>query len=431
MASTPAGRILSLDVIRGIAVMGILSVNIVGMAMIQGAYSYPPVYGFHSEGDRIMWALNSIFVDGRFRALFSILFGASLTVVVTQAVEAGKEGWQVHFPRMIVLLLFGCIHYYVLWWGDILVNYAVVGMVAYLFWRLKPDHLLLAAALVLSTYYIPQFVDLASRFTVIEQSHAPDASPELRQKARKMLTPPSASSQEIVSDTAEHASIPAHIEASIRGDAALEPWQGILGYGIETLGFMLIGMAGFKSGFLTGAWSKRRYVTVAAACLAIDLAVQTYAAIAVSRADFAPITYFPWTSYYLSPLRPVGAIGYAALIMLLFNRRGAIADRFAAVGRAAFTNYLGSTIVGTLLFYGTFGGLYGQLSRGQAWLFVPFVWAFMLLWSKPWLDRFNYGPFEWAWRSLSRWKLQPMRKHPPVPVPAEAGFPPWWERIKP
>jgi uncharacterized protein len=419
MASRAAERILSLDVIRGIAVMGILSVNIVGMAMIQDAYAFPPLYGFHSEGDRITWALNSIFVDGRFRALFSILFGASLTVVVKRAVETGKGGWQVHFPRMIVLLLFGCIHYYMLWWGDILVNYAVVGMVAYLFWRLKPEHLLLAAALALSAYYIPQFVDLASRLALIEQSHAPGASPELRQKALKMLTPPSALPREIMSDTAEHASISAHLRASTSGDAALEPWQGILGYGLETLGFMLIGMAGFKSGFLTGAWSKRQYARIAAACLAIDLTVQTYAAVASLRADFAPITYFPWTSCYVGPLRPVGAIGYAALIMLVFGRHGAVADRFAAVGRAAFTNYLGSTIVGTLVFYGTFGGLYGQLSRGQVWLFVPFVWALMLLWSKPWLDRYTYGPFEWAWRSLSRRKLQPMRKGARPPMPGE------------
>ena len=106
--------------------------------------------------------------------------------------------------------------------------------------------------------------------------------------------------------------------------------------------------------------------------------------------------------------------------MLLFGRRSAVADRFAAVGRAAFSNYLGSTIIGTLLFFGTFGGLYGQLSRGQVWLFVPVIWAAMLLWSKPWLDRYTYGPLEWAWRSLARWELQPMRKAPRAPVPAGA-----------
>jgi uncharacterized protein len=107
------------------------------------------------------------------------------------------------------------------------------------------------------------------------------------------------------------------------------------------------------------------------------------------------------------------------VIILVLGRGGAIADRFAAVGRAAFTNYLGATMIGTVLFYGFGFGLFGELSRGQAWLIVPVVWAVMLLWSKWWLDRFRYGPFEWAWRCLSRWKWEPMRRRPVAePVPA-------------
>ena len=93
MATASADRILSLDIIRGIAVMGIFSVNVVGMAMIESAYFYPPDYGFSSLGDEVMWTLNSIFVDGRFRSLFSILFGASMTLVIERAVAAGRAGW--------------------------------------------------------------------------------------------------------------------------------------------------------------------------------------------------------------------------------------------------------------------------------------------------------------------------------------------------
>ena len=420
MARTEGDRILTLDVIRGVAVMGILSVNVVGMAMIQAAYSYPPAYGFHSTGDTVMWALNSIFVDGRFRALFSILFGASLTVVVTRAIAAGRQGWRVHYPRMIVLLLFGCIHYYALWWGDILVNYALVGMIAYFFWRLKPQHLLLAAAISLTLFYIPEFVGAARQVATFEAGMAPGASPAEHAKSEKMLASLTPSPETIAQDKREHASIPAHIRASTHGDAALTPWKSLTGYGLETLGFMLIGIAGFKAGFLTGGWTRRDYAITAAACLVPDLLLHTYAVYVSLEAGFAPVTYFPWTQLYVAPLHAVGAIGYAALIMLVFSRRGAIADRFAAVGRAAFTNYLGATIIGTLLFYGSFGGLYGHLSRGQAWLIVPFVWALMLLWSKWWLDRFAYGPFEWAWRSLSRWQLQPMRKRAAAAVLAEA-----------
>lgn len=420
MATTTGDRILTLDVIRGIAVMGILSVNIVGMGMFEDAYHYPPEFGFHSVGDKAMWALNSVFVDGRFRALFSILFGASLTVVVTRAVEAGKHGWQVHYPRMIVLLLFGCIHYYLLWWGDILVNYALVGMVAYFFWRLEPRHLLLAAALSLSVFYVPQFVETAHRLSQLEQSRLPGASPELRAEVEKMLSPSPTLAADIARDKEQHSSIAAHVRAKSQGDAAWRPWKSILGYGLETLGFMLIGMAGLKSGFLTGAWDRNHYVFLAGCCLGIDLLLHTVGAYLSLKADFAPQVYFPWTQVYVSPFHAVGAVGYAAMIMVIFSRRSRLSDRFAAVGRAAFTNYLGSTVIGVLLFYGTFGGLYDQLSRGQVWLFVPVIWAVMLLWSKPWLDRFNYGPLEWAWRSLSRWKPQPMRRSPRAPVFAEA-----------
>jgi uncharacterized protein len=422
MATTTSDRILTLDVIRGIAVMGILSVNIVGMAMIEDAYFFPTLYGFHSEGDKAMWALNSIFVDGRFRALFSILFGASLTLVVTRAIEAGKHGWQVHYPRMIVLLLFGCIHYYVLWWGDILVNYALVGMVAYIFWRLKPSLLMLAATMSLGAYYGPQFVQAVPQIMMVQRGMQPGAPPALHAKAEAMLAKvtPSDSADEIEKDKRAHDSIPAHVRASTHDEAALDPWESVLGYGLETLGFMLIGIAGFKSGFLTGAWSRRSYALIAASCLGVDLGVHAWAAYLAVRDNFAALTFIPWTRLYVGPLHAVGALGYAALIMLLFNHRSALSDRLAAVGRAAFTNYLGSTIIGSLLFYGTFGGLYGQLSRGQVWLFVPVIWAAMLLWSKPWLDRYNYGPFEWAWRSLARWQLQPMRKAAGAPVLAEA-----------
>jgi uncharacterized protein len=102
--------------------------------------------------------------------------------------------------------------------------------------------------------------------------------------------------------------------------------------------------------------------------------------------------------------------GYAAFIILLARRRGWLARRIAAAGRSAFSNYLGTGIIAGAIFYGYGLGLYGYLTRFEAWLVVPAMWTAMLLWSKPWLDRFNYGPFEWLWRSLARWKVQPMRR---------------------
>jgi uncharacterized protein len=289
-------------------------------------------------------------------------------------------------------------------------NYALVGMIAYAFWRLKASLLMLAGCVALTLTYVPPVVFGIPQIHQIAEGLKPGAPPELRAKSERAMALIRSSDAEIAGDKADHESLAAHVRASTQGDALLEPWESVFGYGIETLGFMLLGMAALKSGFLAGAWTRRSYAMVAATCLGGDLLIQSYAVYATLRTDFDPFTFMPWTRIYLNPLHAVGAFGYAALIILLFGRPSALARRFAAVGRAAFTNYLGSTIVGSLLFYGTFGGLYGELSRGQVWLFVPPIWLAMLLWSKPWLDRYNYGPLEWAWRSLARWKWQPMRK---------------------
>jgi uncharacterized protein len=247
MATAAADRILSLDVIRGIAVMGIFSVNVVGMAMIESAYFNPPDYGFSGLGDRIMWAANFVLVDGKFRSLFSILFGASMVLVIERGIAAGKAAWQVHYPRMIVLLLFGLAHFYLLWWGDILANYALVGMIAFVFWRLPARMLVLASAVALSLMYVPM--------TVIGIEEASTGRVEKREH------PPAA---EIAEAKAAHATPAAHFRSIVSGPEALRPFESVPRYGLETLGLMLLGMAGYKSGFLTGAWSRRRYGQIAA-----------------------------------------------------------------------------------------------------------------------------------------------------------------------
>ena len=221
MATASADRILSLDIIRGIAVMGIFSVNVVGMAMIESAYFYPPDYGFHGLGDRIMWAANFIVVDGKFRSLFSILFGASMVLVIERGIAAGKAGWKVHYPRMLVLLLFGLAHFYFLWWGDILANYALVGMIAFVFWRLPVRHLMLASVLSLSAMYVPMTVIGIQEVTATQAEAGPDeAGP---------------TAGEIAADKAAHATPHAHLRATLHSANALRPFRSVPRFGLETL----------------------------------------------------------------------------------------------------------------------------------------------------------------------------------------------------
>ena len=411
MATTSFDRIITLDLIRGIAVMGIFSVNIVGMAMIFEAYFYPPLYGFEGLGDRIMWTANFVLVDGKFRSLFSMLFGASLVLVCERAHAAGTPAWRVHYPRMTVLLCFGLAHYYLLWQGDILANYALLGMIAFAAWRWKAAQLFLAAGLVLALYHAGSLAAGLETAAEWEQLRAPGASAEERAdwaaiEAMLAITPEAVAEAE-----AAHASIPAHFAAATAEGKWQRPFEyAFFSYGHETLGLMLLGMGLYRAGFLTGALSRRSYVATAGVLIGAGLALYAHAAWRALAADFDRVEFMRWVQVGVDPFAPLMAIGYAALIILVLPQRGALAERLAAVGRTAFTNYLGATLVGFVLFFETGLGLFGELSRGEVWLFVPFVWAAMLVWSKWWLDRFRYGPFEWAWRCLSRGRWERLRR---------------------
>jgi len=397
--------------------MGIFSVNVIGMAMVEPAYFFPPDYGFGGWGDKLVWAANFMIVDGRFRALFSVLFGASLVLVCERAVASGTPAWKVHYPRMIVLLGFGLSHYYLLWWGDILANYALVGMIAFALWQLRARAALVLSLLALTLHYAPVLYFQGQQNAQWEAARGPDATPEQRAAFASMMQDIRTTPAQISEAKAGHQSIPAHV-AYITSQNALRPFTSVPAYGLETLGFMLLGMAGYRSGFLTGGWRRRSYAGVATICIGASLIYHGIGTWRILATDFDPLTFFRWSRIWAGPLHPIGALGYAALIILLFRQGSAVTGRLAAVGRTAFTNYLGATIICVPVFFGFGLGLYGEVSRGEAWLLAPPVWAVMLLWSPWWLERFRYGPLEWAWRCLSRWRWEPLRREG---VPAMAA----------
>ena len=420
-ASQGAGeRLITLDVIRGIAVMGIFSVNVVGMAMIEIAYFHPPTYGFEGLGDRLMHAANFLLIDGKMRSLFSILFGASALLVIERAIAAGRSPARTHYARMAALLLFGLVHFYLIWWGDILSEYALIGMVAYLFRKLRPRTLVIWAVALLLLHSVPMLIFSTEGFGLEEAASGPRPDPEAVEELREKRERIFPSAEVLAEDAQAHETLAGRLRYST-SEQLLRPFNSSLGLLPETLGLMLLGMAGYRSGFLTGAWDDRRYRQVALWGIGPGLAVTAVSLFLVIESGYSAPYLNAARNAWTAPLRPVMALGYAALIILLFRRPSALRDRFAAVGRTAFSNYLGCSLIGVGLFYGFAGDLYGDLSRGEAWLLVPPVWALMLLWSKPWLDRFAYGPLEWLWRSLARWQVQPFRKRLPAgPVAAGA-----------
>ena len=403
-----ADRIITLDVIRGIAVMGIFSVNVIAFAMIFPAYFNPTAMGLSGEADLLTWFTNFVVIDGKMRSLFSMLFGASMLLVIDRAAAAGRPVAKVHFSRMIVLAAIGLFHFYVVWFGDILFLYAITGMVAYLF-----RHASLSTLLRWSVgLFLLSMMMMAGAAMAMQQLQTQAEKPGATQQQVEAWREASAfgsSSAPATRRAVETArsSLPARIEATLR-DKPAKPLASLPAMLPETLALMLLGMAAFRSGFLTGDWADRRYRRVALWSLSLGALASAVLAFINWRSNFDLPTIFLNFMSLSTPIRVVMALGYAALLILLFRKPSWLRDRVAAVGRCAFTNYLGTSILAAGIFYGDGLALFGRLSRFEAWLVVPLIWSLMLAWSKPWLERFNYGPLEWLWRSLSRFELQPM-----------------------
>lgn len=397
-------RLIALDAIRGVAVMGILLANLPLFAMPNAGWFSPLGWGGTSPADQIVWFLNFVLVEGKMRGLFSLLFGASMLLVIDRARAAGESGAGVHFRRMTVLFAIGLGHLYLFWVGDILAHYALVACAAYLFVRLSVRGLVIAGVAMLAVQCLLNLMgglallDSAARDTPGRIATWEAFAYQFGEPARAVLI-----------DQVQA------IRGSF-GEAARWRWtheSGPIGllwiFGLETLSTMLLGMAGLRSGFLTGAWDAARYRRWAIVCLSTATPVYIACGIATWLHGFDQRWVYFSSIVIAEPFRTVMTIGYAALAMLMFGT-GAATARMAAVGRAAFTNYLGTTLLMTFVFSGWGLGQFGSWSRWQLFLLPPLVWGLMLLWSKPWLNRFAYGPFEWIWRSLSRGSIGTLRR---------------------
>lgn len=410
--TAPLGeRIATLDVIRGVAVMGILTMNIAAFGMPEAAYFNPRAYGGDTGIDLGVYVVNFILFDGKMRGLFSFLFGASTLLVIERAEARGASAARIHYARMGWLLVFGLIHLYLLWSGDILNHYALIGMILFAFRNWRPRALITTAIILLSL----QILVLAGLPVAVAMSDAEAAKPRATAKA--------IASRQDMEDTfgkpaakkiAKELAVYRGDYAGIVADRTSEGLTPVLGaffvVGFETLAYMLLGMAMLKTGMLRGEWPIARYQRWL--LIGFGIGIPVYSAIAWYLVD-AGFTAFSVALGVLAlsaPFRPLMIMGWASLIALLARLRGPIVDRIAAAGRMAFTNYLMTTIICTTIFNGYGFGLFGYLSRAQLYLVVLGMWALMLLWSKPWLARFRYGPFEWLWRSLSRGSLQPMTR---------------------
>ncbi len=409
-AATP--RIATLDAVRGAAVMGILLLNIVSFALPAYAYVDPNFAGGAEGANWWSWAIVFVLADGKMRGLFTMLFGASTALVAERALASGESPARVHYARTASLFAIGLIHAYLIWAGDILTLYAVCGALAFVAWR-WPVRVLASLGALLLLWQLALGLLIYSDTRRFEAAAAtPHASAAVRAQwkdyqAALLPAHPPASEQVVIYRGDWPTVARARAEAAVEIETQVMPWMLP-----ETLGLMLLGMALFRAGFFSGGWARPHYWAVA--LIGAGVTLPLYAALAAwqSATRFDPIVLLLTDPLHLTLLRPALTLAEAALVILFVTSGRArwLAARLTATGRMAFSNYLGTSIVCTLIFYGYGLGWFGRLERWQLYPVVFVIWIAMLGWSQPWLARFAYGPAEWLWRSLARGRWQRFRR---------------------
>ena len=424
---TPMGqgeRIRSLDVLRGVAVLGILLVNVWAYGLVFPASTFPNYVGADTPLDQAVALFVWLVAYTKFLPVFSMLFGAGV-VLFSERVEArGLKARGPFFSRQFWLLLLGLMHAYLLWNGDILVPYAICGMIVFFFRRKRPRTLIILGTIsflvpILAGLAFGPFMEKAQR--VGEAAEAMLASGEAldeeQQKAldtwqqqRKTWGPTKEDIEEVIdSMRSSYGVMLEHtIPETIMLHLALYPffYNWIIG------GLMLLGMALYKTGFMTGDKPDGFYAKTAALCYAVGLPIVVAAFwVASTMGDQSAAQ-----MRLIFPLQQFSgitvAIGHMALIVLAARKGwlGFLEARFAAAGRMAFTNYISQTLICTTIFFGFGFGLFHTMNRLELLGVAVAIWVLQLAWSPWWLARFRFGPLEWAWRSLTYHRLQPLRR---------------------
>ncbi len=425
-------RILSIDVIRGLALMGILLINICS-AGLPDAYDNGAIYFFNlNHADYYSWFIVDLFADGKMRCLFSMLFGAGVILFTAKRDEQGLPVARLYYRRMLWLLAFGIIDtYIILFLGDILMEYAAVGLLLFFFRKLKPKYLLLAAFLCLG------FLSWDAGKNFFKFKAKREAYLQCRQLIREGKTPDSsliklskewvkfnATQPPFTKEGAEQVRKTVHDEVFNRRQGYVDTFltqapmglENILGdfsEGFwETLSAMLIGMALFKGKFFSGGLRKKAYWIIAAICLGIGLPLAyestwlIHAHSAFSYPNYIDTHSFSPRMYEQVP-RLFLAIGYASLLILCcisgwFKK---ITYALSCVGRMAFTNYLTQNLLYTFLFFGHGLAMFALFTRMELYYILLVIWALQITFSIIWLRYYKMGPLEWLWRSLTYKKI--------------------------
>ncbi len=404
-------RYVEMDALRGFAVMGILAINIAAFAQPEMAFVNPLLSSQASSPDIASWAANFILFDGKMRGLFSLLFGASTAMVIERAIAGSQSAAKVHFSRMFWLALFGLAHFFFLWMGDILFLYAGCGCILFLFRKWSADRLIKWGVIAYAVGAILLITSLAPMLLLAQEAALANPPQEVLDRISEIYAEMGTSPAEIAAETARiSGGFAALLQYKISEQWSV-PLENLMLGPIETIPLMMIGMGLYKNGFILGQESPATYRKIGWTMMAVSLPVFVALTVIAYNQQFNTLWMLNITQAWTVLPRLMMIIGYAALLILVVQRfrNSSVIQRVAAAGRAAFSNYLGTSIVMTFIFYGWGLGYFEHFGRFELQLFVIGAWVLMLLWSQPWLTRFRYGPLEWLWRSLARGQPQPMR----------------------
>lgn len=416
-------RIEAIDTLRGFALLGILVMNITGFAFPFAAYFNPTVYGGSTGLDFGAWVAANLLFELKMMNIFSMLFGAGLLLMAERAEAAGRPFGRIYFRRLLWLLGIGLIHAYLVWHGDILVTYALCGVVLYLFRRRSARALVVAGLLFLLFGALIQtgggFAQRQLR-NVVEEIEAKVAAGQVMTERRQALVDQWNGLRRGFGPT------PDEIDETIRnmrGDLAtvvrenaheaLNIHTQALPFYLfwRALGMMLVGMGLLKLGVLSARRSPRFYTRWMIAGFGLGLPIVAFGIWRWSVHGFDFVASFLVDGQYNYFGSVLVSMGYIGLVMRLCQsgRVRGLRARLAAVGRMALTNYLLQSVLCASLFFGYGLGLFGRVGRFHLWAIILGIWIVELAISPWWLARFRFGPAEWLWRSLTYGRLQPMR----------------------
>lgn len=420
-------RLTILDSLRGIAILAILLMNIPGFGLPHIAVSDPSIIGETGINYNIWYTIDAIF-DSTQRGLFSILFGAGIILFINRLENRlpGILPAEYFFRRQLWLLLFGLINVFVLLFsGEILYAYSICGMLLFAFIRLSPKKLFIAAFICFALSVARENKNLYHDKTIIkdgEKIELLDTSTKLNSAQYESLKLMQAFKSE--SSKAEKKKEFDKIVLMIRGSFEdIYKIQSGEGIASQTIGFysffwelvflMLLGMGFYKTGIITATHSFKTYLFLFILGFGIGLPLSYFQLQPEIQFDFNRFEIVKNTVFGVKQIsRFFRTMGFLGLIMLLY-KSGRVKWFFKLmqpVGQMAFTNYILQIIICGIIFYGIGFSMFAKLQRYELYYVLAAIWLFQIIFCHFWLRYFRFGPFEWLWRSLTYWKLQPIKK---------------------